>query len=88
MPTHERREDVPGEQDSIEEPSPDMIEAGAQCLYGRTRAAAIELDQEDKFQACCEQVRKIYYAMMLAKFSVSQQQLAEGEPVNNPPLLW
>jgi hypothetical protein len=88
MPAHDRREDRPATHGVIEEPDDEMIEAGAEFLYGKTRAAAIELDQEERFQACCEQAKKIYLAMMMAKSGISQQQLAEGEPVNNPPLLW
>lgn len=85
---HVRREDTPKANIAIEQPSDEMVEAGAEFLYGKTRAAAIGLEQEDKFQACCDQVRKIFLAMMMAKLDVSQQQLAESEPVNNPPLLW
>lgn len=91
LPEHPRREDMPGmqvEPPGIEPPSDDMIEAGAEFLYGKTRAVAIEREEEERFQACCEQAKQVYLAMHMAKLSVSQRQLAEGEPVNNPPLLW
>ena len=88
LPTHERSEHVPGEDCAIEVPTEDMIEAGAEFLYGKTRAAAIELEQEERFQACCEQARLLFLAMMTVKSAVSQRRHAEGEPVNNPPLLW
>ena len=88
LPAHDRTEHVPSEDCIIEVPTEDMVEAGAEFLYGKTRAAAIELDQEERFQACCEQARQLFIAMMTAKSAVSQRSLAEGEPVNNPPLLW
>jgi hypothetical protein len=87
-PTHERKENVPCENSAIEVPTDAMMEAGAEFLYGKTRAAAIELEQEERFQACCEQAKQLFIAMMTAKTAVSQRDLAEGEPLNNPPLLW
>ena len=88
LPAHDRTEHVPSEDCINEVPTEDMVEAGAEFLYGKTRAAAIELDQEERFQAWCEQARQLFIAMMTAKSAVSQRRLAEGEPVNNPPLLW
>ncbi|HEX5538618.1 MAG TPA: hypothetical protein VFX01_02415 [Methylophilaceae bacterium] len=88
LPTHQRREYMPGENCGFEPPTDEMVEAGAEFLYGKTRAAAIELEQEERFQACCAQARELFLAMLMAKAAVSQQQLADNPPVNNPPLLW
>lgn len=88
LPDYQRREDAPAVQIAIETPSDEMVEAGAEFLYGKTRTVAIELQQENEFEACCDQARQILLAMLMAKAGATERQLAEGEPVNNPPLLW
>ncbi len=40
-----------------------MIEAGAEVLYGHTRAEAIEWAKRDKFDSCADQAEAVYDAM-------------------------
>ncbi|HZV99768.1 MAG TPA: hypothetical protein VFF74_12350 [Methylophilaceae bacterium] len=65
-----------------------MLEAGAEYLYGSSREKAIERHEEDKFEYCKVRAEQLFNIMMAAQFEVTQQKLAEGEPVNNNPLLW
>ena len=49
------------------EPTDEMIEAGAEYLYGHSRAQAIEWAKEDKFDSKCQIAREVYLAMLKAQ---------------------
>jgi hypothetical protein len=43
-----------------------MADAGAQVMYGHTRAEAVEWAKEDKFDSCADRAREVYKAMRAA----------------------
>jgi hypothetical protein len=47
-------------------PTTPMLEAGAEVLYGATRAKARAAAKEEKFDGCLEQARDVFEAMIQA----------------------
>lgn len=54
--------------------TPEMVDAGAEVLYGHPRASAQGWAKEDKFDSCANWAERVYRAMEIAR-----AQRAEGE---------
>lgn len=77
------------------EPTSQMIEAGAEYLCGFSKDKAVKLEEQEKFLECCHKAEEMFKRMQAASDSCQkvtsedlQEELADGEPVNNNPNMW
>ena len=70
----------------------EMIEAGAEYLYGNSRKSAVSANETAKFEACYAQAETVFNRMMAVQAQpanqLSQQQLAEAAPAGKQPNMW